>query len=184
MTCTRIPLEGGVAFVCSRGQNTRPRECAFCRVTSADYLLCDFPLRGKRAGATCSKPMCRKCATSIGENRDLCPSHAKIAREHGLDPNLLAEDQGKFGNQVALDQLEAAGAPVTTAALNKQAVIARPKFRQRTVAVYPNKPYRVTAVGDWEEFWNERAAIGEYERGMTREESERAARELAGARPK
>ncbi len=179
MTCTVIPVQGGVAIVCSRGQGTRARDCAFCGVNARDYKLCDFPLRGKRAGATCSKPMCGKCATSIGDNRDLCPPHVKMARDHNLDLTLLAQNQGDAGKQVALDQLEQAGAPVTPKARN-QAVKPDIKFRQRV----RSDGGIITAVSDWQEFLTERAAIGEYERGMTRADAEQAARELAGARPK
>lgn len=37
---------------------------------------------------------------------------------------------------------------------------------------------------DWDEYFEERAAIGEFERGMTRAEAEKAARKLAGPRPR
>lgn len=179
MTCTKVPVAGGVAIICTRGPSARARDCAFCGVATKDYKLCDFPLRGKRAGATCSKPMCAKCATSIGENRDLCPPHVKMARDHGLDLALLDEKQGDAGKQVALDQLEQAGAPVAPRARN-QAVKPRIKFRQRV----RHDGAIISAVADWQEYLTERAAIGEYERGMTREDAEREAREIAGARPR
>lgn len=187
MTCTKIPLAGGVAFVCTRGASTRARDCAFCGTSTRDYKLCDFPLRGKRAGATCSKPMCTKCSTSIGENRDLCPPHMRMAREHNLDLALLAEPQGDAGKQVALDQLEQNGAPIAPRERNK--VFASPiKFRQRKVTT--GVPYAVartffvSAAEDWTEYIEERAAIGEYLGGLSREAAERQARELAGPRPR
>lgn len=189
MTCTKIPVAGGVAFVCTRGASTRARDCAFCGTSTRDYKLCDFPLRGKRAGATCSKPMCGKCATSIGENRDLCPPHVRMAREHKLDLALLAEAEGDAGKQVALDQLEQNGAPVQPRDRNK--AVSPIKWRQRKAAAIdagrlgPTSPgVIVTAVADWYEFLEERAAIGEYLGGLSRGAAEQQARELAGPRPK
>lgn len=166
MTCTPIRLEGGgVAIVCSRG-TSRARACAFCGTSTRDYLLCDFPLRGKKAGATCSKPACKRCATSIGPDKDLCPPHARYAREHGVEELLgstkieaLVEED--FGGDIALDVVEGA-------AIDGAPYVPPPKFK---------------TLEAWREFFEERAAIGEYERGMSREASEAEARELAGPRP-
>ena len=49
-------------------------------------------------------------------------------------------------------------------------ILRDPTFRPRTVA-------------EWDEYVSERAAIGEYERGMSRAEAEEAARIMAGPRP-
>lgn len=175
MTCTRLALDDGtVAIVCHRREPARP--CAFCGAPTR--TLCDFPLRGKRAGATCNKRVCEKCATVIGKDRDLCPPHARMAREYGLDLALLAAEQGDAGAQVALDQLEERGAPVSPKA---RAEAMRPmKFRQRAG---PDRAI-VSAAEDWREYLVERAAIGEYLGELTREEAERQARELAGPQPR
>lgn len=162
VTCTKFEVPGGIAIVCSRGSN-RARACAFCGASVRQYVLCDFPLRGKKAGATCSKPACTKCATSIGADKDLCPPHARYAREHGIEKLLgspkvaeLVEDD--FGGDVALDLAEQEGG----------------------AGYVPPRKFRDLA--DWTEFFTERAAIGEYERGMSRERAEAEARELAGPR--
>jgi hypothetical protein len=130
-------------------------------------LLCDFPLRGKKAGATCSKATCGRCVTAIGPNRDLCPPHARYAREHGLEALLGSEVIAKFleddfGGDVALDAIE-------QNATDGAAYVPPPKFK--TLAA-------------WTEFYEERAAIGEYEGGLSREAAERQALELAGPRPR
>lgn len=158
MTCRTLEVPGGIAIVCSRGQS-RGRDCAFCGTFSKSYVLCDFPLRGKKAGATCSKPACEKCATSVGENRDFCPPHARYHREHGLDVKLIAEGEDDFGGTVALDALEVAGAPA-------------PQI------------WKAKTMAEWTEFYEERAAIGEFVGGISREAAERQALELAGPRPK
>lgn len=182
MTCTAIKLEGGVAIVCTREPPRRARACSSCGTSTKDYHLCDFPLRGKRAGATCSKPVCTTCTTPIGENRDLCPPHMRMAREHGLDLNLLSESQGNAGKQVALDQLEANGAPVAPRERNR--ALSPIKFRQHKVTVPGKGGFYVSAVEDWQEYLIERAAIGEYLGELPRDAAERQARELAGPRPK
>lgn len=178
MTWTRLP-DGTAVHICDRGNKPRARACAFCGTSTKDYHLCDFPLRGKRKNATCSKPICVACAVKIGDNRDLCPPHAKMAREHGLDVAILAEVNGAAGNLVALDQLEANGAPMTPRARNK-AVKPPVRFQQRTT----HDGKIISAVADWEEYLTERAAIGEYLGGLERAAAEQQARELAGARPK
>jgi hypothetical protein len=47
----------------------------------------------------------------------------------------------------------------------------------------PPKPFRARDRADWLEYYTERAAIGEYERGMDRTLAEYSARELAGPPP-
>ncbi len=61
------------AIICSHGR--RAPKCRFCDRTSAK--LCDFLLIGSKAGKTCDAPLCDRCATSVGPDRDLCPPHAR-----------------------------------------------------------------------------------------------------------
>jgi hypothetical protein len=76
MPCQKIDLgNGDFAIACSRGRQRAL--CEVCR-TKPHEVLCDYPLRGKKAGATCSKKLCRGCANSVGANKDLCPPHAKL----------------------------------------------------------------------------------------------------------
>lgn len=40
--------------------------------------LCDFPLKGKKQGKTCDRPLCQRCATSKPNGKDtfdLCNIH-------------------------------------------------------------------------------------------------------------
>jgi len=75
--CDQLVLDGRVVgFACRRGQR---KQCEFCRNAPAT-LQCDEPLRGAKAGATCSKYMCRGCARTVGSfdsdvELDLCPPH-------------------------------------------------------------------------------------------------------------
>jgi hypothetical protein len=69
-----------------RGPRRDAKPCRFCGASSTK--LCDEPLRDKRAGATCSAPMCDRCATVImvdsSKSIDLCPPHER-ARRPGLE---------------------------------------------------------------------------------------------------
>lgn len=62
-------------IVCSRGRRRSP--CSHCGRHAAD-LLCDYPLTGKKAGKTCDRKLCRKCAVHLG-GLDFCPPHSTIA---------------------------------------------------------------------------------------------------------
>lgn len=76
MTCTKIALPGGgVAIVCTRGQ--RRKVCGTCKRGTATKL-CDFPLKGSKAGKTCDAPLCDSCAVSGGPDIDHCPPHARV----------------------------------------------------------------------------------------------------------
>jgi hypothetical protein len=89
MPCHRFHLPDGAAVtVCSRG---RTRSCASCGLPSTK--LCDYPLRGRRAGATCSRPQCDACAVTVGkgpsgDSVDYCRAHAEIFAHGPVQPTL------------------------------------------------------------------------------------------------
>lgn len=94
MSCTPFRSQDGSVsgFVCSRGQ--RRKACSECKVRPAT-LLCDFPLSGRKAGKTCDRALCRRCAIEVKsvprlpelafgtklepDTMDLCPAHARAA---------------------------------------------------------------------------------------------------------
>ena len=78
MPCKTIDLgNGDFAIVCSRGRKPRAL-CGVCKQRE-HTLLCDFELRGAKAGKTCSQKLCASCAVKVGK-LDLCPPHAKHAQ--------------------------------------------------------------------------------------------------------
>jgi hypothetical protein len=58
-------------ILCIRGGRPPRAKCGVCHVRVHERL-CDGP--GKRAGATCNKRLCLKCARTVGE-KDFCPRH-------------------------------------------------------------------------------------------------------------
>lgn len=161
MSCNTIDLGGGdFAIVCTRGGARERAKCDFCGV-HIHARLCDFPLRGKKSGRTCSKRMCIQCTKvheTFGEAPiDLCPPHARFVEETGGNIDLLCDMEA--GGSVFLDELEERGK-------------------------VPPTMWKPRDLADWLEAWNERAAIGEYERGMTCEEAEREAYVHVGPRPR
>lgn len=67
MHCTFLP---GGTIVC--GDRRKPARCSGCGEMTATKL-CDGMAP---SGATCDAAICAHCATSIGENQDLCPGCA------------------------------------------------------------------------------------------------------------
>ena len=80
MTCTRFTFqqngETGVGFICTRGDRKHR-----CKCGAPATKQCDAELRGPKAGKTCDRYLCDKCAVSIGPEVDLCPAHARETRE-------------------------------------------------------------------------------------------------------
>ena len=68
----------GVA--CSRGSQVKRCKCGR-KATKA----CDHQLTGRLEGKMCSAPLCDRCATSAGEDLDLCPVHARMAQKGSVD---------------------------------------------------------------------------------------------------
>ena len=60
-------------IVCRRSQAKR---CAYCE--SPSDKLCDAPISKNGKAGTCDKPLCKRCARTIGLNQDLCPAHFRI----------------------------------------------------------------------------------------------------------
>lgn len=77
MACKRTDLGPGMTvWNCGRGQLQEAKPvCEVCRVHPA-VMPCGFELRGAKAGQTCGKQICRRCA---GDSV-LCPPHARMAR--------------------------------------------------------------------------------------------------------
>lgn len=72
MPCFRMQFpDGGTGVVCT-GRTRRVR-CGEPGCGEWRERLCDYP-QGKR---TCSARLCVRHTTSCGEDRDLCPAHAR-----------------------------------------------------------------------------------------------------------
>lgn len=142
--------------ICNRGQKRLP--CKFCGTPTT--TLCDYPTpTAKQPRRTCSKRICDKCATHVGDDRDLCPPHAKLVVDAQVPTAVLA-DPSAFAMTVAVDIVE-----------------------QATGAADVVAPFVATSYEDWEEFVTERAAIYEYLGGHARTDADRMALADAGARP-
>jgi len=77
MHCSHFNLPGGgTAIICGRD---RLKACAVCGLPSAK--LCDFPLTGVKAGKTCDRPVCEKCAVHSEPDTDYCPTHARMIEQ-------------------------------------------------------------------------------------------------------
>lgn len=79
MHCRTMNTTQGMAIAC--GSKPKKKSCYNCGGES--YFLCDYVVPIKNAGGvdvpamkTCDKPMCLKCATRVGFNKDYCKEHA------------------------------------------------------------------------------------------------------------
>src|SRR5688572_15458157 len=170
MTCTKISIGDGVSVtLCTRGSPSRA-PCGVCK-QARHTKLCDFPLKGKKLGKTCSRKLCDRCVVNVGPDRDLCATHALIAKELGVDT--IFADPHPFAGQVVADAVEERGA----LAVGDNPKEATANFER------PERDYVAKDRADWEEFYSERAAIFEYVAGDSRQVAEAKARELAGPRP-
>ncbi len=76
MPCNTVDIGGGsYAIVCRRGN--RPKPCSICGRPGSK--LCDFPLTGPKAGKTCDRSLCAKCAVNVGPELDYCPTHGRMS---------------------------------------------------------------------------------------------------------
>lgn len=94
MGCEHINLGGGAtAIICRRGYGKTRALCSACK-QRVHSKLCDYPLRGRKAGKTCDAKLCEQCAQTqaqqapfpgsiVGDTIDLCPAHAKLVAEEG-----------------------------------------------------------------------------------------------------
>lgn len=79
MKCSRFAFRAGTGevvtgFIC--GRKDRVKTCVHCGRPPSK--LCDFPLKGAKAGKTCDRPVCEQCATHVEPDTDYCMTHAAI----------------------------------------------------------------------------------------------------------
>lgn len=67
-------------IVCRRGQRAKGK-CSIQGCTRPHTKLCDFPLKGRKAGHTCDAKLCDEHATHMGPDKDYCPPHVALARK-------------------------------------------------------------------------------------------------------
>src|SRR5258707_12570960 len=95
MMCKPLRDEQGrvTAIIC--GGHARTQQCKFCH-NQPVAKLCDFPVGPKK---TCNAGMCARCATSVGNDLDYCPTH-----KHEERPGQI----NLFGNEPSCPACEAA----------------------------------------------------------------------------
>jgi hypothetical protein len=78
MACRTIYIDGvAIGIGCDRTR--RPsHKCSSCGWGGADKQ-CDYPVKTK--SGTCDRWLCRKCAVSVGPDRDYCPPHHRLNQE-------------------------------------------------------------------------------------------------------
>ncbi len=79
MPCNPIIGPDGkqVGIACSRG-----KMCSVAGCERTAHYLCDFPLRGKKAGQTCDAPICIVHRIPFDE-LDYCPPHHRMVSPGG-----------------------------------------------------------------------------------------------------
>jgi hypothetical protein len=77
--CTPLTSESGevIGFVCGR----RRAACSVPGCRREYEVLCDWKLKGAKAGKTCDAKLCGKCTTKPAPDKDLCPAHARAWAE-------------------------------------------------------------------------------------------------------
>lgn len=74
MSCTTLVVDGQVVgFACARSSG---KQCVQCKAPAG--ALCDFPLKGSKAGQACSRPLCGKCSVKARGGLDYCLPHAAM----------------------------------------------------------------------------------------------------------
>lgn len=167
--------DGGRAIICSRGGARARAKCEFCR-QAVHEVLCDFviPSKGSRQ-KTCSRRVCRKCAQHVGDDRDLCPPHARLVASVKVAPELLADPE-PFAMNVVTDIVEASLETASSSDDKERRL--RLHLPERDLSFKPRD------FADWMEYRTERAAIFEYCGEVERTVADTMARELAGPSPR
>lgn len=80
MGCRTLYLDGvAIGIACDRVRSRRgTHKCSSCGRLFADKQ-CDYPVKTK--SGTCDRWLCRKCAVSVGPDRDYCPPHHRLNQE-------------------------------------------------------------------------------------------------------
>ncbi len=79
MPCIPFQTKDGATGIICTGRRGR-RRCSTCK-NAWTSLECDYPMPDHKSG-TCDKPLCARCAVSIGPNVDHCPHHPKELPAH------------------------------------------------------------------------------------------------------
>lgn len=81
MPCHHVKLPGGVTAIVCGSRRLSGKPCVGCGRPSTK--LCDYPMRGVKAGQTCSRPVCDKCAVHQDPDVDFCPTHGRMLTAEG-----------------------------------------------------------------------------------------------------
>lgn len=82
MTCTVLETPGGgIAIVC--GPRRRQKTCSVPGCGRPSERQCDWKIEGEK---TCARHLCATHAKRVGDEKDLCPPHAKVWAVHPKNP--------------------------------------------------------------------------------------------------
>lgn len=74
-------------IICTRGAQRK-----YCACGRRSRFLCDFPLKGAKAGQTCDKNLCDRCRVQVvvdGKNLDYCSAHYHLSVSQKESKNVL-----------------------------------------------------------------------------------------------
>lgn len=74
MKCSPVKIDGTTVILCG---SQRIAACVVCEAIAGK--LCDWKTSNRK---TCDAPLCDTHATIVGEDKDLCPTHAEAWKHH------------------------------------------------------------------------------------------------------
>jgi len=82
MACTPIIQDGiKIGWMCGdfSADEIRMETCGDCNDSFVADYLCDYPVAAEQ---TCDRPLCKKCAKTIGHDMHYCTSHHETWRDY------------------------------------------------------------------------------------------------------
>ena len=92
MKCSFVKVDGHPVILCGRTRLAVPcKTCGEIAGLQCDWKIAkgwrDYKPKTDGFSTTCDEYICANCATQVGPNKHLCPTHAEAWKTHPANPH-------------------------------------------------------------------------------------------------